>query len=97
MQNGNEMLNRSLRYIKFIVPRTSVAAGQASLAGTPIEQLMGDELPKRNIFMHVSSFVVVPRIVTQSDLIAVIPASTIVQFERKDLLQRCLYRFLLFA
>ena len=57
-----------------LVPRSSQAHKQSHLRGTPIEQLMGGNLPQRNITMHVSSFVAIPDIVASTDLIAVVPS-----------------------
>jgi len=56
-----------------LIPRSSLAHKQSHLRGTPIEQLMGKGLPHRNLTLHVSSFVSIPNIIAQSDLIAVVP------------------------
>lgn len=56
-----------------LVPRSSIAHKQSHLRGTPIEQLMVKGLPSRNLTMHVASFVSIPSIIAQSDLIAVVP------------------------
>ena len=57
-----------------LVPRSSQAHKQSHLRGTPIEQLMGGNLPERNIVMHVASFVSIPDIVAATDLIAIVPS-----------------------
>jgi DNA-binding transcriptional LysR family regulator len=56
-----------------LVPRSSLTHKQSQLRGTPIEQLMGNQLPQRNICLHVSSFVAIPNIVANSELIAIVP------------------------
>lgn len=56
-----------------LVPRSSQTHKQSQLRGTPIEQLMGNDLPKRNLILHVSSFVALPNIVAGSELIAIVP------------------------
>ena len=63
-----------------LIPRSSLAHKQSHLRGTPIEQLMGKDLPHRNLTMHVSSFVSIPHIIAQSDLIAVVPKQIAQQF-----------------
>lgn len=56
-----------------LIPRSSLTHKQSQLRGTPIEQLMGSELPNRNITLHLSSFVAIPNIVASSELIAIVP------------------------
>lgn len=63
-----------------LIPRTNMSQGELIRSGTPIEQIMGAALPKRNVFTHVSSFVAIPPIVLQSDLIAVVPERLVKQF-----------------
>ena len=46
---------------------------------------MGRDLPPRNLTMHVSSFVSIPSITAQSDLIAVVPKRVAQQFNRQQL------------
>lgn len=70
-----------------LVPRSSMAHKQAHLRGTPIEQLMGNSLPKRNLAMHVSSFVSIPDIVAHTDLIAIVPSRLANQPRYKDMIQ----------
>ena len=67
-----------------LVPRSSLAHKQSHLRGTPIEHLMGKDLPSRNLTMHVSSFVSIPSIITQSDLIAIIPKRIAQQFNQSQ-------------
>ena len=67
-----------------LIPRSSLAHKQSHLRGTPIEQLMGKDLPPRNITMHVSSFVSIPNIIVQSDLIAIIPKRIAQQFNQSQ-------------
>lgn len=45
--------------------------------GTPIEQLLGHKNLKRNICLALTSFVAVPRVVANTDLIAVVPVRMI--------------------
>ncbi|WP_422049776.1 LysR substrate-binding domain-containing protein [Shimia sp.] len=40
---------------------------------TPLEYLMGEELPNRNVVVQVASFLSIPSIVASTDLIAVVP------------------------
>lgn len=56
-----------------LVARTSPNQGNQQLNGSPIEQLLGTAMPQRNIAMAVSSFVAIPNIVANSDLIAIVP------------------------
>lgn len=67
-----------------LIPRSSLAHKQSHLRGTPIEQLMGKNLPPRNLIMHVSSFVSIPSIIAQSDLIAVVPKQIAQQFNQSQ-------------
>lgn len=66
-----------------LIPRSSLTHKQNHLRGTPIEQLMGKDLPPRNLTMHVSSFVSIPGIIAQSDLIAVVPRRIAQQFNQQ--------------
>lgn len=65
-------------------PRSSLAHKQSHLRGTPIEQLMGKDLPHRNLTMHVSSFVSIPNIIVQSDLIAIVPKRIAQHFNKSQ-------------
>lgn len=56
-----------------LVPRSSLTHKQSQLRGTPIEQLMGKDLPSRNITLFASSFVALPSIIANSELIAIVP------------------------
>lgn len=56
-----------------LMPRSSLTFKHHHLKGTPMEQLMGKDLPQRNITFSVSSFASIPSIVAQSDLIAIVP------------------------
>jgi DNA-binding transcriptional LysR family regulator len=56
-----------------LVPRSSLIPQQNSRRGTPIEQILGRDLPPRNVLCHVSSFSAIPTIVAVTDLIAVVP------------------------
>ena len=67
-----------------LTPRSSLAHKQSHLRGTPIEQLMGKDLPSRNLTMLVSSFVSIPSIITQSDLIAIVPKRIAQNFNRRQ-------------
>lgn len=55
-----------------ITPRSSLIPGEASRELTPVEQIVGAELPDRNIVMHVSSILSIPTIVAATDLIGTI-------------------------
>lgn len=70
-----------------IIPRLALAQGQVKRRGTPIEQLMGAEVPQRNLSMFVSSFVTIPDIVANSDLIAVVPERLVKQYHQRENLQ----------
>lgn len=65
-----------------LVPRSSLTHKQNQLRGTPIEQLMGENLPNRNITLHVSSFVAIPNIVANSELIAIVPKRIAQQYNQ---------------
>lgn len=56
-----------------VMPRSNLDQSQGHLRVTPFEQIMGKDLPERNVAMHVSSFVAIPNIVATTDLIATIP------------------------
>lgn len=56
-----------------LVARTSPNQTALQRSGSPIEQLLGAAMPKRNIVMAVSSFVAIPDIIANSDLIAIVP------------------------
>lgn len=73
-----------------LVPRSSISHKQSQLRGTPIEQLMGEQLPKRNICLHVSSFVVIPSIVASSDLIAIVPKRIAEHYNQVNFAVQCL-------
>jgi DNA-binding transcriptional LysR family regulator len=45
---------------------------------------MGKDLPPRNLIMHVSSFVSIPSIIAQSDLIAIVPKRIAQQFNQNQ-------------
>ncbi|PVZ66796.1 LysR substrate-binding domain-containing protein [Pelagibaculum spongiae] len=51
--------------------------------GTPFQQLMGQQLPSRNLKAHVSSFVAIPEIVSNTDLIAVVPLKIALHYQAK--------------
>lgn len=70
-----------------LIPRSSQAHKQSHLRGTPIEQLMGNNLPERNIVMQVASFVSIPDIVASTDLIAIVPSRLATLPRYKDKLQ----------
>ncbi|OUS26941.1 hypothetical protein A9Q99_17160 [Gammaproteobacteria bacterium 45_16_T64] len=70
-----------------IIPRSTLAEGKTKRKGTPIEQLMGEDVPQRNLAMFVSSFVVVPDVVANSDLIAVVPKRLVEHYHSIDKLQ----------
>lgn len=55
--------------------------------GTPIEQLMGHKNLRRNVSLHVTSFVSIPQIVAETDLIAVVPVRLINQPHLQGLFQ----------
>lgn len=56
-----------------LMRRSEWVPSQNSRRHTPLEFLMGDRLPRRNIEAQVSSFLSIPAIVAQTDLIAVVP------------------------
>lgn len=56
-----------------LVPRSPRTHKQSQLRGTPLEQLMGNSIPQRNVVLHASSFVTLPSIIATSDLIAIVP------------------------
>ncbi|WP_281648181.1 LysR substrate-binding domain-containing protein [Parendozoicomonas sp. Alg238-R29] len=70
-----------------LVPRSNITANMSHRRGTPIEQLMGKDLPNRNLAMHVSSFVAIPDIVASTDLIAIVPSRLAQQPRYKDTIQ----------
>ncbi|MCH2040418.1 MAG: LysR substrate-binding domain-containing protein [Saccharospirillaceae bacterium] len=55
--------------------------------GTPIEQLMGHQKLQRDVRLHVTSFVSIPQIVAQTDLIAVVPVRLMHEDHIQPLLQ----------
>ncbi len=57
-----------------LVRRSGVLRSQNSRRTTPLEFIMGSALPARNIVMQMSSFVSMPQVVAETDLIAVIPS-----------------------
>lgn len=65
-----------------LVPRSSQTHKLSQLRGTPIEQLMGKDLPKRNITLYASSFVAIPNIVAQSEIIAIVPKRIAQQYNQ---------------
>lgn len=67
-----------------LVPRSSLTHKQSQLRGTPIEQLMGSDLPNRNITLNVSSFVAIPNIVANSELIAIVPKRIAQQYNQSQ-------------
>lgn len=56
-----------------LIPRPDQAQKQNRFRGTPIEHLMGDQMPARNLTTQVFSFVAIPGIVAATDQIAVVP------------------------
>jgi DNA-binding transcriptional LysR family regulator len=56
-----------------LLRRSEWIRSQNSRRHTPLEYLMGDVLPKRNIVAQVASFLSIPNIVASTDLIAVVP------------------------
>lgn len=67
-----------------LVPRSSRTHKQSQLRGTPIEQLMGNALPQRNVILHASSFVTLPSIIASSDLIAIVPKRIALHYNRTN-------------
>ncbi|HCM04664.1 MAG TPA: hypothetical protein DIC30_01510 [Oceanospirillales bacterium] len=67
-----------------LIPRSSLTHKQSQLRGTPIEQLMNDDLPNRNITLNVSSFVAIPNIVANSELIAIVPKRIAQQYNKSQ-------------
>lgn len=70
-----------------VTPRSNLPQGQDKRKGTPIEQLMGRDVPQRFLSMYVSSFVAIPDIVAQSQLIAVVPSRLVRESYLHDRLQ----------
>lgn len=56
-----------------LMRRSEWARSQNGRRHTPLEFLMGEALPRRNIEAQVSSFLSIPSIVAQTDMIAVVP------------------------
>lgn len=56
-----------------LLRRSEWVRSQNSRRYTPLEYLMGDALPKRNIVAQMSSFLSIPDVVARTDLIAVVP------------------------
>ena len=56
-----------------LVPRSGQYHMQIHNGSTPIQQLVGDALPKRNLAMFVSNYASMPDIVANTDLLAVVP------------------------
>lgn len=56
-----------------LMRRHGLVRSQNSRRTTPLESLLGSALPSRNIAAQMSSFVSIPEIVAQTDLIAVVP------------------------
>ncbi|MDA4845155.1 LysR substrate-binding domain-containing protein [Hoeflea poritis] len=57
-----------------LVRRSGLIRTQNSRRTTPLEFLLGNALPERNIAVQMSSFVSVPHVVAATDLIAVVPS-----------------------
>ncbi|WP_170786855.1 LysR substrate-binding domain-containing protein [Ruegeria lacuscaerulensis] len=56
-----------------LVRRFGIVRSQNSRRTTPLEFLLGNSLPARNIALQMSSFVSIPEVVAATDLIAVVP------------------------
>ncbi len=56
-----------------LVRRSGMVRSQNSRRTTPLEFLLGNALPARNIALQMSSFVSIPPVVAATDLIAVVP------------------------
>ncbi len=65
-----------------LIPRSSLAHKQSHLRGTPIEQLMGKDMPLRNVTLHVSNFIAIPDIIANTNLIAIVPKRIAEQHNR---------------
>jgi len=63
---------RALRHVS-VMPRASHLPTQSSQPLTPLEHLLGANLPKRNIVCHASGFIALPDIVAASNLVAIVP------------------------
>ncbi|MCT4554568.1 MAG: LysR substrate-binding domain-containing protein [Pelagimonas sp.] len=72
-----------------LMRRSEWIRSQNSRRHTPLEFLMGDALPRRNIEVQVSSFLSIPSIVADTDLIAVVPQRLALPLQAKGRL-RCL-------
>lgn len=67
-----------------LIPRSNRTHKQSELRGTPLEQLMGKSLPKRNVVLHASSFVALPSIIASSNLIAIVPRSIAIHYNEAN-------------
>lgn len=56
-----------------LVRRSEWMHARSGRRTTPLEYLMGDALPNRNVVVQMSSFLPMPSVVAKSDLIAVVP------------------------
>lgn len=56
-----------------LVRRSSTIRSQNSRRATPLEFLLGNAMPERNMALQMSSFVSIPEVVSKTDLIAVVP------------------------
>jgi DNA-binding transcriptional LysR family regulator len=56
-----------------LIRRSDLVPEQNSRRTTPLEQLLGPAMPERQIALQMSSFVSIPNVVAQTDLIAVVP------------------------
>lgn len=57
-----------------LMRRHGLVRSQNSRRTTPLEFLLGNALPPRNIAVQMSSFVSIPEVVAETDLIAVVPS-----------------------
>lgn len=71
-----------------LVPRPSFSAGQTAGEVTPVEYIVGGDLPTRNIGLRVASSLAIPEIVATTDLIATLSTRLVLPLVKSGELQR---------
>jgi len=71
-----------------LVPRPSFSAGQTAGEVTPVEYIVGGDLPTRNIGLRVASSLAIPEIVATTDLIATLSTRLVLPLVESGELQR---------
>lgn len=70
-----------------LVPRTSLFPGQSVMTATPVEHILGADIPQRNIALRVTSSLTIPPIVAATDLIATITGRISQEYIDKGVVQ----------